>query len=209
MENLDLTQILRNCPKGTKLYSLSTGEVTLEKVWSNIHDYPIWVESTDRYGNKNLVEFTAEGWLCNQGCKCMLFPSKDNRDWSTFKVEQPCKCMRFPSRKNRDWSTFKIEQPKSKPKPQKFEPKQWVLVRNEHSHDLWRLGIFSHYDDKCTYRYACTSGNWSYCIPYEGNEALLGTSDDPKEFYGGAVLCPSHKPSRGMCLASKMGCNPP
>lgn len=113
-ENLDLTQILKDCPKGTKLYSLSTGEVTLETVWSNVHDYPIWVEATDRYGNKNLVEFTAEGWLCNQGCKCMLFPSRENRDWSTFKVEQL----------------------KSKPKPQKFEPKQWVLVRNEYSHSL-------------------------------------------------------------------------
>lgn len=31
-ENIDLTKILKNCPKGTELYSLVHGEVEFQKV---------------------------------------------------------------------------------------------------------------------------------------------------------------------------------
>ena len=155
MEILNLVEKLKDCPKGTKLYSPLFGEMEFLEIDDGV-SYPIKLRDIEQ----DVVNFTRYGKYINcENGECLLFPSKDNRDWSTFKVEQS----------------------KSKQKPQKFEPKQWVLVRNEYSHDLWRLGIFSHYDDKCTYRYACMSGNWSYCIPYEGNEDLLGTADEPKE----------------------------
>ena len=40
-ENIDLTKILRNCPKGTKFYSLVHGEVTFVGINEISKDYPI------------------------------------------------------------------------------------------------------------------------------------------------------------------------
>ena len=41
-ENLNLVEILKDCPKGTKLYSPAFGECVLEEVTSN-KEYPIKV----------------------------------------------------------------------------------------------------------------------------------------------------------------------
>ena len=41
-ENIDLTQILKDCPKGTKLYSLIFGEVNFEKIGSD-DEYAIFI----------------------------------------------------------------------------------------------------------------------------------------------------------------------
>ena len=61
-------------------------------------------------------------------------------------------------------------------KPQ-FKPFNKVLVR-ENDASLWRAGFYSHeLDGK-----HCVCGNYyPQCIPYEGNEHLLGTTDKPKE----------------------------
>ncbi|MBO4714400.1 MAG: hypothetical protein J5615_11065, partial [Fibrobacter sp.] len=54
-----------------------------------------------------------------------------------------------------------------------FKPKEWVLVRDDDD-NLWKLDMFSHKSTDGTYQ--CI-GNWyEQCIPYEGNEHLLGTS---------------------------------
>lgn len=57
-----------------------------------------------------------------------------------------------------------------------FKPKQWVLVRDT-DEQKWRLGIYSHYDEDsiCPYRLVGTSA--MECIPYEGNECLIGTNN--------------------------------
>lgn len=61
-----------------------------------------------------------------------------------------------------------------------FEPFQKVLVRcNEDS--VWRCELFSHYNTfnkQCPY--VCLSSVYKYCIPYEGNQHLLGTTNNPK-----------------------------
>lgn len=85
MENLDLTQILKDCPKGTKLYSPLFGEVEFIQI-STTQYYPILVRAyTGDIGN-----FTRNGryYNCEDG-ECMLFPSKEQRDWSKFKVSKP------------------------------------------------------------------------------------------------------------------------
>lgn len=56
-----------------------------------------------------------------------------------------------------------------------FEPFQKVLVRDDEC-DTWKADYFSNYEkgDK-TYRYNCVGSFYKSCIPYEGNEHLLGT----------------------------------
>ena len=66
---------------------------------------------------------------------------------------------------------------------QKFEHFQQVLVRNDEK-NVWVCGFYSHYrENPCLgYNHICTGGeDWKYCIPYEGNEHLAGTSESPEE----------------------------
>lgn len=56
-----------------------------------------------------------------------------------------------------------------------FKPFDKVLVRDSES-DKWRANLFG-YIDKDGY-YHCVYANWAYCIPYIGNESLLGTIED-------------------------------
>lgn len=61
-----------------------------------------------------------------------------------------------------------------KPKVE-LKPFDRVLVRDSKS-DNWRANLFG-YIGKDGYCH-CVYANWAYCIPYEGNELLLGTSKD-------------------------------
>ena len=56
-----------------------------------------------------------------------------------------------------------------------LKPFEKVLVRDSES-DKWRANLFG-YIDKDEY-YHCVYANWVYCIPYIGNESLLGTTKD-------------------------------
>ena len=65
------------------------------------------------------------------------------------------------------------------PKQHKFKPYDKVLVRVE-DEDEWGINLFSHYNRVECFKYQCINGCYRKCIPYEGNEHLLGTTDNPK-----------------------------
>lgn len=83
MEKINLVEILKNVPKNTKLYSLIYGSVRLEMLKDNpAAKYPVVVRRADGA----LVDFTEEGkYNPDFDGECVLFPSKENRDWSNFK----------------------------------------------------------------------------------------------------------------------------
>lgn len=59
-----------------------------------------------------------------------------------------------------------------------FKPFDKVLVRQLETEE-WRANIFSHTDKTDEYLdYVCVNGRWEFCIPYIGNESLLGTTKD-------------------------------
>ena len=65
-----------------------------------------------------------------------------------------------------------------KPKFDELKPFDNVLVRHQKTEE-WRANIFSHTDKTDEYLdYVCVNGRWEFCIPYEGNESLLGTTKD-------------------------------
>ena len=85
-ENLNLVEILKDCPKGTTLYSTVFGEVKFNKI--NITSWnPICI-TLERDGvDYNLAE---DGRIFRDyDGECTLFPSKEQRDWSKFKVKKP------------------------------------------------------------------------------------------------------------------------
>lgn len=147
---LDLVEILKNCPKGTRLYSTVRGEVEFDHIDSD-KDYPIYTTNKD-----SLALFTGDGkYYIEYGGECVLFPSKDQRDWSKFKVPV----------KKFDYNTL--------------QPFDKVLVRDgdcEH----WRCATFSFmYNNEmfCECR-------WIQGIPYNGEtKHLVGTTYRPDEKY--------------------------
>ena len=64
-----------------------------------------------------------------------------------------------------------------------LKPFDKVLVRHQKTEE-WRANIFSHTDKTDEYLdYVCVNGRWEFCIPYEGNESLLGTTKDVEDRY--------------------------
>lgn len=74
---------------------------------------------------------------------------------------------------------YKYDKRQHKLVKQEFKPFDKVLVRSNTDED-WTLSLFSHYSEKDKgYTFVCINGFYynRYCIPYEGNEHLLGTTD--------------------------------
>lgn len=78
MEKINIAEILRGCPRGTLLYATIHGEVKLSRITSS-ENYPIEVEL-----DSGLDLFTEDGRIYPNKGECVLFPSKDQRDWSKF-----------------------------------------------------------------------------------------------------------------------------
>lgn len=147
-KNFDLVKILKNAPKGTKLWSPLCGECKLIGVKEEDNDYPILCKANDgcNLNFTNLGKFYKV--ICTDG-ECVLFPSKENRDWSTFRVS----------------------------KYKSFEPFQRVLVLSGAS-CTWLPDIYRYYNTEyntheCLCHYRIHDND---IIPYEGNEDLVGKS---------------------------------
>ena len=92
-EDLDLTKILDGCPVGTKFYSPLFGEVKFSCIYSSSHSIELKCDRMNR-----LIAFRSNGKyeMISMKCvdsegnyyysdECLLFPSKDQRDWSKFR----------------------------------------------------------------------------------------------------------------------------
>lgn len=84
-ENLDLTEILKFTPTGTKLYSVIHGDVNFIRVDTNKTN-PI---------ESNVHCFTSDGKYGSlyKNAECILFPDKNQRDWSLFESTYPDKSL--------------------------------------------------------------------------------------------------------------------
>ena len=83
MENkINIAEILKDCPKGTKLYSPIFGEVKFNKYHENI----ITILSTSSDGRNTLNTFSKNGSYYSgySQSECLLFPSAKMRDWTKF-----------------------------------------------------------------------------------------------------------------------------
>lgn len=224
---INLVNILKHCPEGTKLYSPIYGEVTFTRI-SIINT--ILCKATKSNGEITSVDFNRLGRLSGEfsNAECVLFPSKDQRDWDKFRI--PAKkgdIMMFDDKSAvfmidamtdnyvtiiayvDKYSTFRTggqmllnyipaskdmkkkffdamdkagytwdgETLKKKQKLQ-FKPFDKVLVRDSES-DKWRCAFYSHFEPNGIYHYGTIIGMYAMCIPFEGNEHLVGTTKNP------------------------------
>ena len=82
------------------------------------------------------------------------------------------------AKRGKAWDAEKKQIIDLKPKC-KFKPFDKVLGRNDKD-DVWEAELFSHYREESQYPFRCIGFARKYCIPYEGNEYLLGTTNNPK-----------------------------
>ena len=156
-ENIDLTKILKDCPRGFKLYSAVHGEVTFLSIEDG--EYPIGV----LLNNDCTAYYSSSGKAFTSYGECVLFPSKDQRDWSKFTA---------PWLKKERFDTKTLNA---------FDK---VVVRNIQS-NTWRIEYFSHINERRKpYQFYCSGDNFAYCIPYnDDTKHLVGTTDEAPEFY--------------------------
>lgn len=152
---MNIAEILKDCPCETKLYSSIFGELSLLYVLS-CSLYPIYCKVI-RSGST--VSFTEDGKRNITDAEPTLFPSKTQRDWSKFGVTD----------QTTDQTTDQKQETELKP----FDK---VLVRDSDDCN-WVCDIFSHLEEKEGGIFACIGTWWRQCIPYEGNEHLLGTTN--------------------------------
>ena len=163
-ENIDLTKILDGCPYGTEFYHAGYGRVARFARIVLDSDCPIRFvldNCLPRYANiavtkKGAISALYEG-------ECLLFPSKDQRDWSRFE---------------RFWD---------KPKVQRFDvntlqPFDKVLVRDKTT-NKWCIDLFA-YMNIMNQPVVCGNDVFNFCIPYnDDTKHLVGTTYDCPEYY--------------------------
>lgn len=245
--NINIAELLKDCPKGTKLYSPIFGEVELKEVKDNGRSVGIFV--TNFYGQEEMFYPDGKYNTHYSDSECTLFPSKEQRDWSKFcpfkdgdvlsgkngsvfifnsrkfikcinNYAYTSHCLFVPLapmyvnpggfRHTEKAVSFATEEEKQKlfqaikdngyrwdaeaktlekeekkeEKKDKFDiatlnPFDKVLVRNKEGVH-WMMEFFERVYNT---GYLCYKGIWDMCIPYEGNEHLLDTTDDCDDYY--------------------------
>ena len=144
---ISIADKLKDAPEGFKLYSPIFGECTLLDIYSSGNIEVVRTENTAIY------TFNAYGQRTSTG-ECLLFPSKEQREWDNFSL---------------------------KPKASyNFKPFDKVIVRDTMD-SIWKADFFSHMGE--SNRFACTGGcSWRYCLPYNEETAkLIGRRRNYKE----------------------------
>ena len=159
-ENIDLTKILKDCPRGFKLYSAVHGEVTFLSIEDE--EYPIGVLLKN---NDCTAYYSSSGKVFASYGECTLFPSEVQRDWSKFTAP---------------W----LKKERFNPKTLKVFDR--VLVRFDCG--AWSATLFSHLIDSKfankKYDIICCGSVFGYCIPYnDDTKHLLGTKEEAPEYY--------------------------
>lgn len=165
-ENIDLTEILKDCPTGTKFYSPLFGEVDFENIRSDDENAIVITKGVVT------ASFTKEGFYYSDlSEECILFPSKEQRDWSKFTAP---------------WLKKERFDPKT------LKPFDKVLVKRTsiyNSNLVWRAELFSYFyvEDNSIRVYTLGSDDnspKSYVIPYNNDtKHLVNTEIEAPEFY--------------------------
>lgn len=238
MENkINIAEILRDMPNGTKLYSPLFGKCELIGVDNSKYPIAIKAQRIDGAISKGIMKDGRyfDGY---EDAECSLYPSAKMCCWDKFFKRGDVlidsdleKAVVFDGWANDDYTEFnttinhyrisdawgkgdicstllytkvtdkeraefiaaaekhyggkynpetlQVEPVKAAEPKCPFEPFDKVLVRC--GNGIWRATFFSCCDNKNAWAYVGVDcNNWEQCIPYEGNEHLLGTNHNPE-----------------------------
>lgn len=146
-EKINIAEILKDAPVGTKLWSPVCGEVELKRVCID---------------NINCV---ARGYVEE------VYFDEFGRDFR-FSDAEDAECILFPYKNHRTWMDFKALW-----KHKIFEPFQKVLVATTYfGAKIWCADLYGHYDEMSHTHslVGCSKVPDGEVIPFKGNEYKLG-----------------------------------
>lgn len=159
---LNLCEILKYCPQGETFWSPLFGYVKLHKI--NHEAKKVVVISNI----KMPWDINNDGTMLIYGVvssEIMLFPSKEQRDWTKVKYE---------------------------PKKERFDPKTlkpFDKVLSKFDGGCWSANLFSHIEEEnnkyhSTCSFVCNGSLVKFCIPYnDDTKHLVGTKEEAPDFY--------------------------
>ena len=162
-QELNLCEILKDCPKGERFWSPLLGDVKLSEV--NQLTNAVFVKATNltTWRINHDATITING---GSSPEIMLYPSREQRDWSKFTAPW-LKKERF------DTKTLK--------------PFDRVLSRYDGG--CWSANLFSHIEEENnkyhgTCSFVCNGSLVKFCIPYnDETKHLVGTKEEAPEYY--------------------------
>lgn len=155
-ENIDLVEILKNCPKGWPLYSSVYGDVKFIEINTMENEYPIRLS----IGYNEYCVSRKGRHIKNVG-ECTLFPNKYLHDWDKFIAPW--------------YKKYKFD-------PNTLKPFDRVIVKPVNAD--WRCSILSHHKDNSIYYRMIDGSGYLQVIPYnEETKHLVSTIDEAPEYY--------------------------
>ena len=161
-QGLNLCEILKNCPQGETFWSPLFGYVKLHKI--NHEAKKVVVISNIKMP-----------WDINNDGTMLIYGVVSSE------------IMLFPSKEQRDWTKVKYEKKKEKFDPKTLKPFDKVLSRYDGG--CWSANLFSHIEEENnkyhgTCSFVCNGSLVKFCIPYnDDTKHLVGTKDEAPDFY--------------------------
>ena len=161
-QKLDLCEILKYCPQGELFWSPLFGYVKLHKI--NHEAKKVVVISNIKMP-----------WDINNDGTMLIYGVVSSE------------IMLFPSKEQRDWTKVKYEKKKEKFDSKTLKPFDKVLSRYDGG--CWSANLFSHIEEENnkyhgTCSFVCNGSLVKFCIPYnDDTKHLVGTKDEAPDFY--------------------------
>ena len=161
-QELNLCEILKYCPQGETFWSPLFGYVKLHKI--NHEAKKVVVISNIKMP-----------WDINNDGTMLIYGVVSSE------------IMLFPSKEQRDWTKVKYEKKKEKFDPKTLKPFDKVLSRYDGG--CWSANLFSHIEEENnkyhgTCSFVCNGSLVKFCIPYnDDTKHLVGTKDEAPDFY--------------------------
>ena len=161
VQELNLCEILKYCPQGETFWSPLFGYVKLHKI--------------DHEAKKVVVISNLKmPWDINNDGTMLIYGVVSSE------------IMLYPSREQRDWTKVKYESKKERFDPKTLKPFDRVL--SKYDGGCWSASLFSHIEERdneyCAPFSVCNGSLVKFCIPYnDETKHLVGTKDEAPEFY--------------------------
>lgn len=156
-QKLNLCEILKNCPEGEPFWSPFLGDVKFYDINQKRNFIVISLESGETW------KINADGTI-------------------SFGTTTSPEIMLYPSKEQRDWSKVKYEPREKKFNPNTLKPFDKIIARIDEN-ELWCCELFS-FIEEGTNRIKGCGGYYKYCVPYNNDTMyLLNTVNEVPEYY--------------------------
>ena len=165
-----------------KQYEFKDGDIAFADYGNRQNVFVVSDKTGLLEGYSSFISLDLSSLTLSMGCRISFF-KKDLCKLRLATEEEKKQFFSALEKEGKRWDSDKKAIVDLKPKVE-LNPFDNVLVRHQKTEE-WRANIFSHTDKTDEYLdYVCVNGRWEFCIPYEGNESLLGTTKDVEVSYG-------------------------